>query len=279
MPDPEARTLPDGTILRDLQGQHELEAAVSLQEETWGEGFRERVPPAILLVAQKVGGIAAGAFAPSGTLGGFVFGLTGVRHGRLVHWSDMLAVRPELRGRGLGEALKRYQRDRCRSLGVETMHWTFDPLVARNAHLNLNRLGARVDEFVPDMYGTSTGSPLHDLGTDRLVVSWPVSGEPAPLPGDAALLEGVACAGGPPGSAPAEGEPLPDADVVAVRVPRDPGALQEQDLARARAWRASSRRAFTRYLGRGFRVSAFVTPPGGDPAYLLTRDPRAAHGL
>ena len=250
-----------------------------LQEATWGEGFRERVPPSILLVAQKIGGIAAGAFPPSGALGGFVFGLTGLRDGSLVHWSDMLAVQPALRGRGLGEALKRYQRERCRALGVETIHWTFDPLVARNAQLNLNRLGARVDEFVPDMYGTSTGSPLHDLGTDRFVVSWPVSVAPEPLPADPVLLQGVPCAGGPPGSAPAEGEPLPDADAVAVRVPRDPGALQEPALARARAWRASSRRAFTHYLGRGFRVSAFVTPPGGDPAYLLTRDPRAAGGV
>lgn len=276
MSNPEARALPDGTILRDLRGQPELEAAVRLQEATWGEGFRERVPPSILLVAQKIGGIAAGAFPPSGALGGFVFGLTGVRDGSLVHWSDMLAVRPELRGRGLGEALKRYQRERCRALGVEAIHWTFDPLVARNAQLNLNRLGARVDEFVPDMYGTSTGSPLHDLGTDRLVVSWPVSVEPEPLPADPVLLQGVPCAGGPPGSAPADGEPLPDADAVAVSVPRDADALQQQDAARARAWRASARRAFSRYLGRGFRVSAFVTPRGGDPAYLLTRDPPAS---
>ena len=58
------RVLPGGVVLRDLAGQAELDAAVRLQEATWGEGFRERVPGAILLVAQKIGGIAAGAFAP-----------------------------------------------------------------------------------------------------------------------------------------------------------------------------------------------------------------------
>ena len=51
----------------------------------------------ILLVAQKVGGVAAGAFDGQGKLMGFVFGLTGVENGAIVHWSDMLAVRPEPR--------------------------------------------------------------------------------------------------------------------------------------------------------------------------------------
>ena len=271
MPQPEVRTLPDGAVLRDLQGQAELDDALKLQEETWGEGFKECVPPAILLVAQKIGGIAAGAFSVSGALVGFVFGLTGVRGGHLVHWSDMLAVRPERQGRGLGVALKRYQRDRCRAIGVETMHWTFDPFVARNAHLNLNRLGARVDEFVPDMYGTRTGSPLHDLGTDRFVVSWPVRDEPSPLPEGDALLAGVPCAGGPPGRGPGASEPLPHADVVAVRVPNDCGALRERDLEQARAWRASARRAFAHYLGLGWQVSAFVPSRDGDASYVLTK--------
>jgi len=168
-------TLDDGTVIRDLAHQRELAEAVRIQDETWGEGFTERVPVAILLVAQKIGGVSAGAFAPDGRLLGFVFGMTGVRNGRLVHWSDMLAVRLEAQGRHLGEALKQYQRDRCREGGVETIFWTFDPFVARNAHLNLNRLGAVVEEFVPDMYGTDTQSRVHGaLGTDRFVVSWPV---------------------------------------------------------------------------------------------------------
>ncbi len=245
----ERQVLPSGVVLRDLAGQAELEAAVRLQEETWGAGFRERVPASILLVAQKTGGVAAGAFAPGGELLGFVFGISGVRDGRLVHWSDMLAVRPEHRGRGVGEALKRYQRERCRRIGVETIHWTFDPLVARNARLNLLRLGARVDEFVVDMYGTATGSPLHPLGTDRFVVSWPVRREPVPLPSDPALLDGI-----------------PQA---AVPVPRDLGALLAGDLQRARRWHASVRRALADHLGKGWEVRAFVSPVEGDPSYLL----------
>lgn len=271
MPLSDERVLPDGTVVRDLASHAEFEAAVALQELTWGEGFRERVPPAILLVAQKLGGVAAGAFAPGGELVGFVFGMTGVRGGRTVHWSDMLAVRPERRGRGVGQALKQFQRDRCRTLGIDTMHWTFDPLAARNARLNLNHLGARVDEFVVDMYGASTGSPLHALGTDRFVVSWPVRQEPVPLPGDPALFEDLPCAAGPPGLGPAPGEPLPSADRVSVRVPDDPRALVERDPLRAREWHASVRRALVHYLGSGWQVSAFGSSRAGDAAYLLAQ--------
>ena len=101
-----------------------------------------------------------------------MFGITGVQEGQLVHWSHMLAVERAYRDHGLGRRLKECQRELLRELGVDTIYWTFDPLVARNAHLNLNRLGTTVREYVPDMYG-DTGSPLHTFGTDRFVVAWP----------------------------------------------------------------------------------------------------------
>ncbi|MFI5244932.1 MAG: hypothetical protein ACHQQR_06875, partial [Gemmatimonadales bacterium] len=172
----------------------------------------------------------------------------------------------------LGQALKRYQRERCIALGVETMYWTFDPLVARNAKLNLCRLGARVDEFVQDMYGTATKSRMHgSLGTDRFIASWPVSGEPVPMPSNAERLHGVVIAAGRPGDSPTMDEPLPDAPSVAVRIPADYRALLDGDLELARAWRTSVRRAFLHYFPLGYRVAAFVADGECDAAYLLTR--------
>jgi predicted GNAT superfamily acetyltransferase len=83
----------------------------------------------------------------------------------------MLGVRASARNLGLGRRLKEYQRDAMRAIGVKRIVWTFDPLMAKNAYFNLNRLGARVVEYVPDMYGT-TSSPLHlGMPTDRLIVS------------------------------------------------------------------------------------------------------------
>jgi len=88
--------------IRPFKTIEEYRECVALQEETWGQGFTERVAPAILKVAQILGGLSAGAYAADGSLVGFVFGMTGVRDGELVHWSDMLAVRRGLRDSGLG---------------------------------------------------------------------------------------------------------------------------------------------------------------------------------
>jgi predicted GNAT superfamily acetyltransferase len=226
----------------------------------------------MLLVAQKLGGVVAGAFAEDGTLMGFVFGVTGLKDGKLVHWSDMLAVRPDAQGQHLGERLKEYQRDKCRAMGIATMYWTFDPLVARNAHLNMNRMGARADEYVVAMYGEGTNSPLQgDMPTDRFVITWAI--DPAQV---AAPLDAL-----PPSlplvvGADAQEGPLVDADAVGVRVPRDITALAARDLPIARRWRMATRRAFTHYLTRGYHIRGFVSDADGG-TYLVVRRPSDVH--
>ncbi|HLX08157.1 MAG TPA: hypothetical protein VKY89_09895 [Thermoanaerobaculia bacterium] len=176
----------DGVTLRQLAGHDDYHACFELQLATWGRDFQEGVPPSVLKISQRVGGIAAGAFAADGRLLGFVYGLTGVRPtarpapGRpeLLHWSHMLAVAPEARDLGLGRRLKLYQRELLLPLGVEVVEWTYDPLEARNAHLNLNRLGAEVVAYVEDMYQGEMGSELaRGIGTDRFIVAWRIAGE------------------------------------------------------------------------------------------------------
>ena len=158
--------------IRPFETMKDFEECVRFQEETWGQRFSERVSVAILKVSQRLGGIAAGAYDDEGGLAGFVFGITGVQAGEVVHWSDMLAVRPESRDAGLGFQLKAYQRETLLEIGVTRVYWTFDPLESKNAHLNLNKLGAVAGEYVMDMYG-QTDSPLHrGIGTDRLVPTW-----------------------------------------------------------------------------------------------------------
>ena len=263
-------TLSDGSVIRPLETHEERVEAVRLEEETWGSGFSEKVPAAILLVAERIGGVAAAAFAPDGSMIGFVFGLTGMQDGQLVHWSDILAVRGDMQGRGIGRALKQYQRERCRAIGVGRMLWTFDPFVARNAHLNLNILGATVAEFVPDMYGTSTNSPMHgSLGTDRFIAEWVLDDLPEAGDADRGSLAGATLVGGSPDDAPSVAA-LPDATNVEVRIPRDYAMLLAGDVEYARAWRLSARRAFTHYLARGYRVTAFVPAQHEHASYLLS---------
>ncbi|MCY4078475.1 MAG: GNAT family N-acetyltransferase [Acidobacteria bacterium] len=279
----------DEVTIRSFDSRADYAACVRLQREVWGEHFGDVVPPTILLVSQRLGGVAAGAFDAGGRLLGFVFGVTGIRDGEPLHWSDMLAVRPEARGMGLGRRLKLFQREQLLERGVRRMHWTYDPLVARNANLNLNSLGAVPVEYVVNLYG-DTGSSLHaGLDTDRFIVEWRLDDE-APArgrtPGDPASVAAAdgslphSCAPpanvvSPPiidvewaaGQRPLLGEPC-----VRVAAPADIDALKAIDPSRARAWQRMQRLAFTHYLGRGYRVSGFEHhAPPADSYYVVAK--------
>jgi chorismate synthase len=267
----------DGVTLRPLASHDDYHACYELQLATWGRDFQEGVPPSVLKISQRVGGIAAGAFAPGGRLLGFVFGLTGVRPpgsrgAELLHWSHMLAVAPAARDLGLGTRLKLYQRELLLPLGVEVVEWTYDPLEARNAHLNLNRLGAEVADYVEDMYKGEMGSDLaRGIGTDRFIVAWRIAGErvrdalarwesgSGSRPGAAPPARFAAAPGFEPEPAePAAAEPpLPDAPRVRIEVPAHIQDFKDQQPERALAWRHGTRRAFEAYLARGYRVTEF----------------------
>ncbi|MBY0489871.1 MAG: hypothetical protein K2R93_08520 [Gemmatimonadaceae bacterium] len=253
----------DGIEIRLVATLDEYAACVALQERIWGPGFKETVPPAILMVAQKMAGVTAGAFDADGRLLGFVFGISGLRHGTLSHWSDMLAVHPDARGANLGERLKHFQRAVCRSHGIPLMYWTFDPLVARNAHLNLMRLGARAAEYAVNLYGSNTGSPLHGaLDTDRWIAAWDL--ETPATPPAAPVADGVFVV------RPYEPTALPiesafvDGPAIRVGIPDDHERLAFEERV---AWRLATRRALTHYLERGWTVRGFFRRAGATPAF------------
>jgi len=256
--------------IRDLHSLRDYAECVALQDETWGAGFSERVPTAILRVSQMIGGVAAGAFDESDRLLGFVFGLTGIRNRELVHWSDMLAVREELRSQGIGERLKQYQRDKVLALGARSMLWTFDPLQAGNAHFNINRLGALPIEYIPDMYG-NTGSALHGtLPTDRFVARWqldsPLARTTQSNPGALPLANPVDSDG-----LPAVVSVAADIQRVRVQIPADMSTVLATGQDAAVHWRLNIREVMTDLLARGYRVTAFSRPDGDAmPYYVLT---------
>src|SRR5690606_22551383 len=104
-PGPAVSAARDALTIRPLESAADLHACVALQDETWGPGFSERVPYAVLWFTRRIGGILIGAFDGDALIG-FVFGITGWRDGRPLHWSDMLAVRATTRDRGIGIRLK-----------------------------------------------------------------------------------------------------------------------------------------------------------------------------
>lgn len=238
--------------LRLLHTNAEFQLCAQLQREIWGAEFDGVVPASLIRVATHVGALAIGAFSPEGRLIGFVFGLTGVLGGATVHWSHMLGVVPEARDQGLGRRLKEHQRAELARRGIRRSCWTFDPLQARNAHLNLNRLGARVVEYVPDMYG-DTHSPLHAAGTDRLVVESVTSGQTSPVRVQNPEVAGYAVH-----------SPFPlDTDLrpggvsrgVLIEVPWDFQAVVAESPVKAREWRLATRQYFQWALTNRYRVA------------------------
>jgi chorismate synthase len=268
------RTDPDGITFRPFASLADYAAGIELQRATWGRNFSDVVPLSILKVTQKAGGIAAGAFSPEGRLLAFVHGLAGWADGRPFHWSHMLAVDASARDHGLGTRLKLYQREILLAAGVEEVRWTFDPLEARNAHLNFNHLGAEVAEYVEDMYAGEEGSELFaGIGTDRFILSWKIAGERVAR----ALADRRAGAEEPFRAAPVANpgaaiEDLPDAPRVRVEIPPSIQDFKAAHPDAAPAWRASTRRAFEHYLARGYRVEAFYRDTDQRCFYGLMRE-------
>jgi predicted GNAT superfamily acetyltransferase len=255
--------------IRPLADYAEMKRAVDFPKLIWGDVFTELVPAVVFWFAARTGGIVAGAFDQAGTLVGFLFGMTGWDGTRPIHWSDMLAVLPSHRGQGLGFALKRYQRDRLLESGVTTVNWTFDPLEARNAHLNFARLGVTSHEYIRDAYGASS-SPLHEgIGTDRLVVTWALDSERVRR-----RMDGADAIAGYDGGEVVNPEDRAlrldlSAPRVWLRVPGDIQTLKTRDPDAARRWREDTRAAFEAYLARGYEVRDLVR--GGEGGrYLLT---------
>ena len=158
-------------VVRACEGLGEFRACVALQKEIWSEADLEIVPDTVFVVAAHTGGQALGAF-DGDRLIGFTLSMPGLRNGAPYLHSHMTGVLMEYRDRGAGRMLKLFQRDEALSRDIRLIEWTFDPLEMRNAHFNLNRLGAIARRYEPNLYGI-TSSPLHrGLATDRLVAAW-----------------------------------------------------------------------------------------------------------
>ena len=273
---------PASIEIRPLATPGERDACVELQRSTWGDDFSDVIPASILKVSQRIGGVALGAFGGDGALLGFVFGLTGVERGKVVHWSDMLAVAPRARNLGLGRRLKEEQRQFVRQLGADVIYWTYDPLIARNAHLNFNRLGVRLAEYVMDMYGI-TDSVLHGgIATDRIIVAWPTH--------DTEIVQLLAEADRVGSDSDCRQAPLATGDwidgaagaailpyCIRVEIPLNGESLLLHSPDEAAVWRETIRRNIQWGLAAGYTITAFFQDDkSGRGYYLMTKTPRGS---
>jgi predicted GNAT superfamily acetyltransferase len=157
--------------IRKLATLPDFHRCVDLQRSVWGESDLETAPYTAFVVAHQTGGQVIGAFEGELMIG-FTMAAVGL-HGLTPYLhSHMTAVLESHRNRKIGRLLKLFQREEALARGIRLVEWTFDPLEVRNAHFNLNRLGAIVRTYIPNFYGITT-SPLHNnLPTDRLLAEW-----------------------------------------------------------------------------------------------------------
>jgi predicted GNAT superfamily acetyltransferase len=161
----------EGIVVRKCTTLAEFQSCVVLQRQVWGEEDLEVEPVTLFVVAANIGGQVLGAFAGR-ELVGYTLAVVGWRDGRPFLHSHHTGVHANYRDRGVGRRLKLFQREEALSREIRLIEWTFDPLELRNAHFNLNRLGAICRRYLPNFYGV-TSSPLHrGLPTDRLVAEW-----------------------------------------------------------------------------------------------------------
>ncbi|WP_051341391.1 GNAT family N-acetyltransferase [Pseudonocardia spinosispora] len=214
--------------IRPLSRTAERLDAVRLYRQVFGLADTDPAINAKLLCGlQRAGGSAIGAFDTDGRLVGFVYGFVGLDGSVPYHHSQTAAVDAAVQGQGVGRRLKLAQAEVARTSGVRTMRWTYDPLQARNAHFNLDVLGAVGRWFHRDYYDMRDG-----LGrTDRVVVDWPLDREPAvptPVPPPEAPRWGrtVRASGGTWLAVPADWAQVYRTDRVAADLLRDEVATE-----------------------------------------------------
>jgi predicted GNAT superfamily acetyltransferase len=274
--------------IRPLTTLEECRTVASLEKLVWGYTDAEDVvPPPVLIVSIKRGGILLGGFDGSGEMKGFVYSFPALKDGRVTQWSHMLGVSPDARAAGLGLQLKLAQRERALRMAIDLIEWTYDPLQAPNAYLNFARLGVVVEEYAENIYGASASPLHHGTPTDRFIAEWRLSAphverrlsaRGAPLMRDSSVMSAVLVN---PSTNSGEwlepGEAVLDADDrrrVLVEIPANFSDMQGRRPDLALAWRLATRRIFQTYFARGFRVvDFFFAREAGRGQYLLAHSP------
>ncbi|QEV21621.1 GNAT family N-acetyltransferase [Streptomyces alboniger] len=251
--------------VRELHKLRELAAASALFEEIWGSApGASPMGTEQMRALSHAGNYVAGAFA-DGRLVGASVAFFAAPVGQALHSH----VTGALSGHAAGPALKWHQRAWALSRGLSTITWTFDPLVRRNAHFNLAKLGARPVEYLTGFYGSLDDAINGGDDTDRALVAWdlshpaeaPSAPPPVRVPADAVTALSVR-----------DGLPVlgtVDSPTLLVDVPPDIEALRRSDPGAAKAWRLALRQVLGGLLAEGARVTGFHNRT----SYVVTRRP------
>jgi len=285
-------------VLHILESVEELNEIEAVQRQVWPGSETDVVPVHMLLAAVHNGGVVIGAFIPEedevstssdphlGKMIGFVFGFPGIYMTpdgpRPKHASHMMGVLPAYRNQGIGYALKRAQWQMVRHQGLDRITWTYDPLLSRNAYLNITRLGAVCNTYLRDAYGSMRDSLNVGLPSDRFQVDWWINTSRVErrlsrkprlaldlahfLPAGARIVNPtVPMADG--WMQPGENSPDGEADInqenlLLLEIPPDFPALKEANPEIAMLWRSHTRSWFENLFAQGYLITDFIHLPG-----------------
>lgn len=182
-------------VIRDVTDPWRMRELEGLQNIGFGYGDLDVLPATMFRISAVTGGMVLAAY-PAGNENapavGLAYGFPAFVNGEVWHHSHLLAARPEWRSSGMAVALKLAQRERALAQGIKKMTWTFDPLIARNARLNLGKLGAQAVSYHPEWYALGESRETA-FPADRLMIQWdltlPSQEKPAPSPQGTMLLQ------------------------------------------------------------------------------------------
>jgi predicted GNAT superfamily acetyltransferase len=243
-------------VIRECTTVEEYDACVLLQKVVFGHSDAENSPRRHFIVTKRAGGWTLGAFVED-ELVGFVHQMVAVRGREIIGYSHMMAVAAAYQNKGVGARLKWAQRERALAEGTSFITWTWDPMMARNAHFNINRLGVTARSYGVNFYGTdyhATGKGPGaggGIASDRLFADWDLS-------------SARVCAAAAAGHAPR----LSAAPARTIEIPSDWRALLETDTETARREQLRVREEFQQSFAEGLVCAAFVRD-AERPRYLL----------
>ena len=222
--------------IRPLSSLPDQDLGRMIFDKTWAMDAGTEITPNLLQAMIHSGAYLSGAFVDSNCVGA-AFAFPATTGGLHLH-SHMTAVLDSFRDKGIGYALKVDQYKWAKQNNYKEITWTFDPLVARNAKLNILKLGVDISAYYPNFYGDMPDELNAGDESDRVMASLKVVGD---TPTSRSVIS------------------TPDKSAVLIAIPDDIVAIRGKDLAENLRWRRSVRDEFVSALARGGKVIGFST--------------------
>lgn len=265
----------DEIVIRSLHDTNELEKVRELESLIWGAA--DSIPTHQTITAVKNGGLVLGAFAGD-RLVGFQYSFAGFNGRDVYLCSHVLGTAPEFRNKGIGEKLKRAQRNEALKLGYSLITWTYDPLEGANGYLNIAKLGGMCSTYIENCYGEMDDSLNRGLPSDRFLVEWHITKEHCIdfskiTEEEAAQNSVIKWEVTDNGIVVPTEVTFPDNTVQTafVAIPTNYRQIRTTDHKSAMDWRMKTRNAFVRLFADGWMVTGFKRAELPVQFYVLTR--------